>query len=213
MSKVHPIDPIRPDMKVIASAAAHIKNGGMVIFPTRHLYGIAVDPWNPAAVRRLFETKMRPPHKPILILTPSEMEVTAFTVEIPPIAKLMMDAFWPGNITLVLKAARTVPDTITAGTGKIGIRISAHPVASALAKCSGMAITGTSANESGCPGVNSIDHLSARLHQTADLILDAGTLIPGTGSTVVDATPDRPIVLREGTISRSEIQKILESGR
>jgi L-threonylcarbamoyladenylate synthase len=116
-----------------------------------------------------------------------------------------MDHFWPGGVTLVFKAVDTVPQHLTAGTGKIGIRLPGHPVAAALVDSLGGPLTGTSANLAGRPGSRRIDDLEPNLVQQLDAVLDAGTLKGGTGSTVVDVTQDIPRILREGEISEKEI--------
>ena len=116
-----------------------------------------------------------------------------------------MDKFWPGRVTLVFKAADTVPHYLTAGSGKIGIRLPGHPVAAALVESLGAPLTGTSANLLGKPGCRRIDDLDPYLVQQLDAVLDAGPLKGGAGSTVVDVTQDIPTVLREGEISKNEI--------
>ena len=117
----------------------------------------------------------------------------------------IMDQFWPGRVTLVFEAADTVPLYLTAGSGKIGIRLPGHPVAAALVESLGEPLTGTSANLSGKPGCRRSDDLDPYLVQQLDAVLDAGPLIGGNGSTVVDVTQDIPTVLRQGEISEKEI--------
>ena len=116
-----------------------------------------------------------------------------------------MDCFWPGKVTLVFKASQTVPCHLTAGTGKIGIRLAGHPVAAALVRSLGRPITGTSANLSGESGCRRLGDLEPQLARQLDAALDAGPLKGGIGSTVVDVTGDIPRILREGEISETEI--------
>ena len=122
-----------------------------------------------------------------------------------------MDHFWPGRITLVFKAAADVPSYLTAGTGKIGIRLPGHPAAAALLRVLPTPLTGTSANLSGKPGCRRIEDLENQIAGSLDLILDAGTLNGGIGSTVVDVTIEPPKILREGEVSGAEIMTILET--
>jgi L-threonylcarbamoyladenylate synthase len=117
-----------------------------------------------------------------------------------------MDQFWPGRITLVFEAEDTVPQYLTAGTGKIGIRQPEHPVAAALVKALEGPITGTSANRSGKSGCHRVADLDPRLARKLDLILDAGSLKGGSGSTVVDVTEAIPRILREGEVKEEEIR-------
>ena len=120
-------------------------------------------------------------------------------------AKIIADRFWPGKVTLVFEASARVPDYLTAGTGKIGIRLAGHPVAAALTGAIQGPVTGTSANISGCSGCHQIGDLMPEVAQQLDLILDAGPLEGGRGSTVVDVTGEVPRVLREGNVSRQDI--------
>ena len=121
-----------------------------------------------------------------------------------------MEHFWPGRVTLVFEAADSVPQALTAGTGKIGIRLPGHPVAVALVESLGGPLTGTSANLSGSPGCRRVDDLDPQLIQQLDMVLDAGPLKGGTGSTVVDVTREIPRVLRAGEISEKEIMALIE---
>ena len=194
---------------MIAESARVIRNGGVVVFPTRHLYGLAADAFNPQAVQRVFDIKRRPPEKPLLLLINQREDMRMLADDIPPAAVCLMDAFWPGKITIVLPAGPLIDETLTGGTGKIGIRVPAHPVATALVKAVGRPVTGTSANISGTPGCSTVSELDPRVAEDADLILDAGPLTPGTGSTVVDARPEGVTILREGTISRCAIESAL----
>jgi L-threonylcarbamoyladenylate synthase len=123
-------------------------------------------------------------------------------------ATAIMDRFWPGRVTLVFDAREDVPDHLTAGTGKIGIRLAGHPVAAALARSLQGPITGTSANVSGRPGCHQIEDLQPGVTEQIDLILNAGPLKGGSGSTVVDVTGEVPHVLREGVVSKEEILAI-----
>ena len=124
---------------------------------------------------------------------------------IPDTATAIMDRFWPGKITLVFEAGDDVPDILTAGTGKIGIRLAGHPVAAALVRELKVPITGTSANLSGQPGCSKIEDLPTEVCNQLNLVLDAGPLEGGRGSTVVDVTGNMPQVLREGVISKKEV--------
>jgi L-threonylcarbamoyladenylate synthase len=120
-----------------------------------------------------------------------------------------MEKIWPGGLTLVLPASPAIPAALTAGTGKIGIRLPAHPVARALVAAVGRPITGTSANVSGRSGCSRIAALDLQIAAAAELILDAGHLAGGVGSTVVDATRRTPVILRSGAVSDDKIRMAL----
>jgi L-threonylcarbamoyladenylate synthase len=202
MIKVHPE---QPSPAVILTAAELIKKGGIIAFPTRCLYGLGADAFNPAAVDRLFVIKQRPVQKPILVLIDNAVQLERLVKTIPGTAVRLMEHFWPGRLTLVFHARKSLPVNLTAGTGKIGIRMPGSAVALALARAVQGPITGTSANLSGSPGCYRTKDLEPEISMQLDLILDAGTLKGGSGSTVVDVTSDVPRILREGEIAAAEI--------
>jgi L-threonylcarbamoyladenylate synthase len=208
-SIIRKINPQKPEPEIIAEAAAVIKKGGVVVVPTRCLYGLAADAMNPDAVERIFEIKQRQQHNPILVLIDSNNQLEVLVEKIPPAADAIMEAFWPGRVTLVFEARNSLPARLTAQTDKIGVRLAGHPVAAALAKQSGCAITGTSANLSGCPGCKRLADLNPQIAGQVDLILDAGTLQGGVGSTVVDVTGQEPQILREGVVTAQEVLRVL----
>lgn len=199
------VNPLKPEPKAIGQAAAVIRSGGVVCFPTRCLYGLGADAFQPEAVERVFEIKERPPGLPLLVLISHAEQMRELTESIPPAAQRLMERFWPGRLTLVLPASPKLPPRLTAGTGKIGIRLAAHPVARALTEALDQPITGTSANLSGAGGCRDIAELDPRIAGRVDLVLDAGLLKGGVGSTVVDVSGESPIVIREGEVPRFEI--------
>jgi len=207
-SRVIRVHPDHPSSDVIQRAADIIRNQGVVVFPTQCLYGLAADAWNPQAIRKIFQIKHRPETNPILILIHALTDLEKLVTHIPETAKILMKTFWPGGLTLVFEAAPGVSDLLTAGTGRIGIRIPAHPVARAVVNAVGRPITGTSANLSGAPGCSCIQALPHELIKAVDMVLDAGPLKGGTGSTVVDIACDPPRILRSGAISPDMIRQV-----
>ena len=203
--KIHPIDPLHPQADLIDAAVRILETGGVIAFPTGSLYGLGADALNGSAVERVFTIKRRPPDKPLLILVPDRAVVFDLAAEVPPAAKRLMDRFWPGRVTIVFKALSILPANLTAGSGKIGIRLPGHPVAKALVAAFGRPITGTSANPSGHKGCHRIAGLDPTLIEQLDLVLDAGPLKEGIGSTVVDITGAEPVVIREGVVSKQAI--------
>jgi L-threonylcarbamoyladenylate synthase len=183
----------------------------VVCFPTRCLYGLGADAFNPAAVERVFEIKQRPSEMPLLVLISRLEQLVDLAAKVPPAARLLMERFWPGHLTLVLAARPEIPLRLTAGTGKIGIRLAAHPVARALVEAVSRPITGTSANPSGAGGCRRIAELDPGIAGQVKLILDGGDLKGGVGSTVVDVTGESPVMIREGEVSRPDILAALRS--
>lgn len=201
MSKIIQLDPKDFDPNVLNEAAQGIREGHSVIFPTLGLYGLGVDAANAKAVERIFQIKKRTANKPILLLIHDPAVLEQIVTEIPLAAQKLMDQFWPGDLTVIFPAKESVLKQLTAGTGKIGVRQTAHPLARTLIDKVGGPITGTSANFSGSPGYTSIDDMPPKLIDAVDFVIDAGPLAAGVGSTVVDVTVSPPAVLREGRIS------------
>ena len=210
--KIREIDPaVKNDFNnFINEAAELIKNGGMVIFPTQFLYGLGVDAYNIKAVDRVYNVKHRSYKKPILVLIKSKADIDPLVKKVPSAALILMEKYWPGNVTLVFEAKNNLPQNLTAGTGKIGIRIPSHPVAAALVHALDGPMTGTSANYSDRAGCSHISNLDLIITRRIDLILDAGTLGGGQGSTIVDITAGEPMILREGAISAKNIFNVLD---
>lgn len=178
----------------------------MVVFPTSGLYGLGADAHSNDAVRRVFAIKQRPVHKPLLVLVAGIGDIPALVRTIPAHAKPLFK-LWPGGITLVFDAGDDVPATLTAGTGKIGVRVPAHAVARALVTCFGGPITGTSANLAGFPAPARVRDIAPEICGQADLILDAGPLAGGPGSTIVDVTCWPVKIIREGAVPVSAIKQ------
>jgi L-threonylcarbamoyladenylate synthase len=198
-------DALHPAPELIAAACRVIRAGGVVAFPASSLYGLAADAFNRPAVEKIFRMKKRPANKPILVLIRNRAALASLAAHVSPEAAVLMSVFWPGSVTLLFPARETIPEYLTAGSGKIGIRVPAHPVARALVRQLDFPITGTSANISGQPGVDIAAGLSELLAEPPDLILDAGRLKGGAGSTVVDVSVSPPRVLREGAVKAAEV--------
>jgi len=205
------LNPRSPEPEAIRRAEALIRAGGVVCFPTRCLYGLAANAQDAAAVERVYEIKQRPEQMPLLVLISRSAQLAELAERVPPMAQMLMDRFWPGRLTLILHALPELPDRLTAGTGKIGIRLAEHPVARALVEAFASPITGTSANPSGGTGCRQIAELDPRISREVDLILDGGVLKGGVGSTVVDVTGEKPVMIREGEISKVEILAAIKS--
>jgi L-threonylcarbamoyladenylate synthase len=207
--KIVSIDPVNPAPDVILTAGKILRNNGIVIFPAKCLYGVATRALDEKAVEAVFQLKQRPLNNPILVLIPDRTLLQDLVTSIPQTAQKLMDAFWPGNLTLVFEAKKHIPELLTAGTGKIGVRLPLHPVARALVESLGFPITGTSANLSGQDSCDRISRLESSIIDQADLILDAGSLKGGAGSTIVDVAGSCVHILREGEVSADQINHAL----
>jgi len=194
----------------LKKAADVIKSGGLVAIPTESFYGLAVNPTDVKAIKRLFDVKKRRGDQPILILIPSLEHLDQCVLHVSEIALRLVNEFWPGGLTLLFEAKPNLPPELTAGKGKIGVRLSSHPVPTALAQAVDGPITGTSANISGQPACSTAKEVLQHLGENVDLILDGGQTAGGTGSTVLDVTMDPPFIVREGMVSREQIKKCLK---
>ena len=203
--KILRVDPFHPTHDLINEAALVIKNGGVIAFPTQHLYGLGADAFNADAVNRVFEIKRRPNDKPLLVLIDKEYDLTRLVQQIPYAAKRIMERFWPGAVTIVFEAKHILPINLTAGTERIGVRMPEHPVALALASAVQGPITATSANITGNSGCSLVSEMDPLITDKLDLIVDVGALKGGIGSTVVDVTADPPKILRQGAVSEKDI--------
>jgi L-threonylcarbamoyladenylate synthase len=188
-----------------------IRTGGVIIFPAQYLYGLGADALNTEAVDRIYEIKRRSYSKPILVLIERKTDLSGLVQHVPSSAESIMNAFWPGGVTIVFKAKDALPANLTAGTGKVGVRMPQHPVASALSKAVGGPLTATSANITGDSGCSTVSDIAPGIADQVDLILDAGPLKGGLGSTVVDVTVDPPKILREGAIRAKDIFMALKA--
>lgn len=204
------IDPLTPEHDIIVKAAAVIRNGGVVLFPTKNLYGLAADAYNEEAVERVYRIKGRSAENPILVLVDSYMMLSCIARNIPLMAQKIMHTFWPGGITIIFEANDSLPANLTGGTGKIGIRRPGHPVALALVRAVGGPVTGTSANISGSSGCFRVSDINPEVTDQVDMIIDAGDLNGGNGSTVVDFTGELPVFIREGEVPKNMILEALD---
>jgi len=193
----------------LTEAAKVITAGGIVAVPTESFYGLAVDATHEGAIERLLKVKQRPAGNPILLLIAAVTDLERCTASIPENARALMARFWPGGLTLVFEAGSRISPLLTAGTGKIGIRLSSHPVPTGLARAAGVPITGTSANLSGQPACVTAEEIKTHFGEGVALILDAGKTAGGRGSTVLDVTVRPPRILREGMVSRDQLRDFL----
>lgn len=202
-------DPIRPDPSVLAEAARVLRSGGLVAFPTETVYGLGARAYDPAAVKRVFEAKGRPPDNPLIVHVDSiEMAEEVF-LEIPEWVRAFLKRVWPGPVTVVLPKSRRVPDEVTAGLGTVAVRAPAHPVALGMIRELGEPVAAPSANLSGRPSPTTAQHVIEDLGDRVDLIIDAGETFLGVESTVIDLTTDPPTLLRPGPVAVEDLVKLL----
>ncbi len=198
-TRVIRVDPAAPDGAALGEAAAVLKHGGVVAFPTETFYGLGAAALDRRAVRRIFELKGRPETKPLLVLVDS-IAMAGTVAEVGDRARALAVRHWPGALTLVLRARPHVPEEVTAGTGTIGLRVSPHPVAQGLVRALGGPVTAPSANPSGLEPPTTAAGVLARFEGAVEMVLDGGPTPGGEPSTVLDLTVEPPRVLRQGVI-------------
>ena len=196
----------------IESAAALLRQGGVVAMPTETVYGLAADASNPAAVRRIFEIKGRPVDHPLIVHVADESQLGYWAREVPKSARLLAKRFWPGPLTLILPRSQHVPDIITGGQDTVGLRVPDHPVALALLRAMGtnVALAAPSANRYGRISPTTAQHVRDELGDSVDMILDGGPCQVGLESTIVSCIGDKVSILRPGGIPLAAIEEVLQ---
>lgn len=209
-SRIFKIDPAQISQEVICHAASILKSGGLVIYPTETFYALGAIPGIAEAVNRVFEIKGRAHEKPLPLIASDLQAILGAASEWPKAAGMLARIFWPGPLSILVPAAASLPIALHAGTGKIAVRVSSHPIASVLAQASGGLITSTSANMAGEPPPQSPDAIAAELLAAVDALLDAGNLQGGLPSAIVDVTVHPAALVRVGKIAWRDIQWALE---
>ncbi len=198
------LDGSRPDS--IEEAAEVIRLGGLVAFPTETVYGLGADACNPIAVAHIFEVKRRPAFDPIIVHVADPDTVSLYGDFSGGLAQRLIELFWPGPLTLVVRRTELVPPVVTAGLETVAVRMPSNTVALALIRAVGRAIAAPSANPFGYVSPTEAGHVASML-KDIDLILDGGRCPVGVESTIVSVAGERPCLLRVGGISPDEIEK------
>jgi L-threonylcarbamoyladenylate synthase len=203
------VNPEKPDLTKIQSAAEIIQKGGLVAFPTETVYGVGANALNPTAVLALFAAKKRPLDNPPIVHVADPVEVYRLVEEVPAKAQILMEKFWPGPLTLIFKRSNLVPKVTVAGLQTVAIRMPKHKVALELIKLSRCPIAAPSANLSGKPSPTTAQYVYEDLNGRIDAIIDGGETNIGVESTVVDLSVDPPMLLRPGGTPFEALKKVL----
>lgn len=206
------IDQTDPEPALLDRAAGVIRAGGIVALPTDTLYGLAADPFNAAAVRRVFLVKGRASERALPLVAADVAQISSQLGPLPPFALALAERFWPGPLTLLVPAPEALATGVTGGTGRVGVRVPAHAVARELCRACGSVLTATSANPSGLPASNDPDAVAAMLGSQLDILLDAGTAPGGPPSTIVDVTDVEPRLVRAGAIPWEQVHTCVNRG-
>jgi L-threonylcarbamoyladenylate synthase len=208
-TEVIAVDPFAPDAAVLARAAAVLRGGGLVAFPTETVYGLGANALDAAAVGRLFAAKGRPAQNPLIVHVAEEAQARELAADWPDAAAQLAPQFWPGPLTMVVRKRDVVPDVVTAGGPTVALRLPAHPVALALLRTAALPVAAPSANRSSTISPTMAEHVLRSLDGHLDLVLDGGPTPGGLESTVVDVTVAPPRLLRPGLIVPAELERVL----
>lgn len=208
-AEVLKIDPAHPQPDVIKRAAAVIRAGGLVAFPTETVYGLGADALNERAVARVFQAKKRTPDAPLIVLVSDRQMLRRVAASVPPIAERLMSRFWPGPLTLTFPASSSVPAIVTGGLEGVSVRMPGNRIALELVRVSDTPIVAPSANLHGRASSISAQHVLQDLGDAIDLVLDAGKVGAGIESTILDTTQTPPKLIRRGAVSLSNIEDVV----
>lgn len=199
------------DRQAIQIAAAALRAGKAVAFPTETVYGLGADALNERAVARVFAIKNRPRFDPLIVHLSGKEAVVSYASDVDRRAVALMEQFWPGPLTLVLKKRPVIPDLVTAGLDTVALRVPAHPVALALLQAVGTPIAAPSANPFGYVSPTTAVHVQEMLGEAIDLILDGGPCAVGVESTVCALIHHGAVILRPGGVTVEEIEEVIGS--
>lgn len=194
----------------ITRAAAQLKAGELVAFPTETVYGLGADASNADAVRKVFAAKGRPADHPLIVHIADAVQLANWARDIPPAAHTLAKTFWPGPLTLVLKRSPKVPDAVTGGQDTVAIRVPLHPVAQALLREFGGGVAAPSANRFGRVSATTAAHVREEFGDVVACVLDGGAADVGIESTIVDCSRAAPVLLRPGSITPQQLEQVLD---
>lgn len=203
------INPVKPEKNQIELAARVLREGGTVAFPTETVYGLGAHALNEVAVKKIFDAKGRPSDNPLIVHISEICEVDKLVSSVPQGARKLMEAFWPGPLTIVMYRSHVIPDVITAGLSTVAVRIPSHPIARMLLSAAGVPVAAPSANLSGKPSPTVGQHVIDDLFGKVDVIIDGGSSKVGLESTVIDMTASTPLILRPGGVTYAQLKEIL----
>ncbi|MBQ4564387.1 MAG: threonylcarbamoyl-AMP synthase [Lachnospiraceae bacterium] len=204
-----PVDQEKIDKIALDRAGEIIRSGGLVGFPTETVYGLGGNGLDPRSAKAIYAAKGRPSDNPLILHIADRNELYSLVSEIPETAEKLMDAFWPGPMTLVFLKSELVPKESTGGLDTVAIRMPSHPVAAALIRAAGVPIAAPSANRSGRPSPTMASHVWEDMDGRIEMILDGGEVGIGLESTIIDLTEGVPTILRPGYITQTMIENVI----
>ena len=198
------------DASLIAEAGEIIKRGGLVAFPTETVYGLGGDALNADSSKKIYAAKGRPSDNPLIVHIYRLEDLDYIVKSVPENAKKIIDAFWPGPLTIIFEKKDTVPYETTGGLDTVAVRFPIHQVAASFIEAAGGFVAAPSANLSGRPSPTLAKYVREDLDGRVDMIIDGGNIPIGLESTIVDVTRDVPMILRPGYVSKEMLEEVVE---
>ncbi len=203
------VDQEKIDREVLMRAGEIIRRGGLVAFPTETVYGLGGNGLSPSSAKKIYAAKGRPSDNPLILHIADRNELYSLVSEIPETAEKLMEAFWPGPMTLIFPKSELVPMESTGGLDTVAIRMPSHPIALGLIRAAGVPIAAPSANASGRPSPTRASHVWEDMQGRVEMILDGGEVGIGLESTIIDLTSGIPTILRPGYITQTMIEGLI----
>ncbi len=197
------------DMEMIGEAGKVLKEGGLVAFPTETVYGLGGDALNPASSEKIYAAKGRPSDNPLIVHIAEKSDVYRIAKNISGEAEELMEAFWPGPLTLIFSKTDLVPAKTTGGLDTVAVRMPSDKIAAALIRAAGGFVAAPSANASGRPSTTTAEHVAEDLNGRIEMILDGGQAVIGLESTIVDVSEKKPVILRPGVITKAMMESVI----
>jgi L-threonylcarbamoyladenylate synthase len=204
------VDPVNPRDDRLATARQVLESGGIVALPTETFYGLSVDAFNPGALTRLNRVKGKAEDSPVLLLLADPRQTRLVADALPERFTKLAEQFWPGPLTLVVRASERVPREVSGGRGTVAVRVPGLALPRRLADALGRPLSGVSANRHGEPPCRTAAEVARVLGEDVDLILDGGRTAGGAPSTIVDLTGERPRVVREGLLPAAALRPFVD---
>lgn len=199
----------RPEEELLKKPAEILKNGGLVAFPTETVYGLGANALNEEAAKKIYEAKGRPSDNPLIAHIADLDDLIPLVSQVPESGKKLMEAFWPGPLTLIFPKSGLVPYGTTGGLDTVAVRMPADPIAKTLIRLAGVPVAAPSANTSGRPSPTTADHVWQDMNGKIDMILDGGAVGIGVESTIIDVSGEKPVILRPGAVTQEMASSIL----
>lgn len=197
------------DETVIEEAGRIIRKGGLVAFPTETVYGLGGDALNPESSKKIYAAKGRPSDNPLIVHIADKRDLYRIVREVPEKAKKLMEAFWPGPLTMIFYKNELVPQATTGGLDTVAVRMPSDRIAAAFIRAAGGFVAAPSANVSGRPSTTTAAHVEEDLSGRIEMILDGGQAVIGLESTIVDMSVEPPVILRPGAVTKEMMEAVI----